>query len=71
VIWGPIYRRKCEPETGFWRALGWGFAYPLYLVSLYVVSWRAVGRIVMGRNGWAKTRRNAERAVTGPVAKEA
>ena len=71
VIWGPIYRRKCEPDTGFWRALGWGFVYPAYLIFLYVVSWRAVGRMLTGRNGWAKTRRNAERTVTGPVAKEA
>lgn len=71
VIWGPIYRRKCEPDAGFWRSLGWGFVYPAYLLSLYVVSWRAVGRIVLGRNGWAKTRRNADRASVGPVAKEA
>ncbi|BAJ26481.1 MULTISPECIES: glycosyltransferase [Kitasatospora] len=70
VIWGPIYRRKCEPGTGFWRALGWGLVYPAYLLFLYVVSWRAVGRMLSGRNGWAKTRRNAE-AAAGPVAKEA
>ncbi|MEW5656695.1 glycosyltransferase family 2 protein [Streptomyces cinereoruber] len=71
VIWGPIYRRKCEPETGFWRSLGWGLAYPFYLLFLYIVSWRAVGRMVSGRNGWAKTRRNAETPTGGPVAKEA
>lgn len=71
VIWGPIYRAKCEPGASRWRAIGWGLAYPAYLISLYVVAWRAAGRIVLRRNGWAKTRRNAERAVAGPVAKEA
>jgi hypothetical protein len=65
---GPIYQRKCEPETGFWRSLGWGLAYPFHLLFLYVVSWRAVGRVISGRNGWAKTRRNAEAPSGGPVA---
>ncbi|MEE4543053.1 glycosyltransferase family 2 protein [Streptomyces sp. V4-01] len=71
VVWGPIYRGKCERDSGFWQSIGWGLAYPFYLLSLYVVSWRAVARIVTGRNGWAKTRRNAEGRTTGPVAKEA
>lgn len=71
VVWGPLYRWKCEPHSGRWQSLGWGLAYPLHLLSLYVVSWRAVGRIVTRRNGWAKTRRNAERPSAGPVAKEA
>lgn len=71
VLWGPVYRRKCEPDSGFWQSIGWGLAYPFYLMFLYVVSWRAVGRIITRRNGWAKTRRNADRTVNGPVAKEA
>lgn len=71
VLWGPVYRRKCEPDSGFWQSIGWGLAYPFYLMFLYVVSWRAVGRIITRRNGWAKTRRNADRSVNGPVAKEA
>ncbi|GAA2087237.1 hypothetical protein GCM10009759_08480 [Kitasatospora saccharophila] len=70
VVRGPIYRRKWEPGTGFWRSVAWGLTYPAYLLSRYVVSWRAVGRMTSGRNGWAKTRRNAETAA-GPVAKEA
>ncbi|MFJ5234634.1 glycosyltransferase [Kitasatospora sp. NPDC088391] len=70
VLWGPVYRRACEPTAGFWRSVGWGAAYPVYLLSLYAVSWRAAARTVRGRTGWAKTRRNAETR-TGPVAREA
>ncbi|WP_051385410.1 glycosyltransferase family 2 protein [Actinokineospora inagensis] len=67
VIWGPIYRRQCEPGKGFWRAVGYGFAYALYIYTFYITSWRAVVRLARGRNGWTKTRRNEERH-TGVVA---
>ncbi|WP_371481996.1 glycosyltransferase family 2 protein [Kitasatospora sp. NBC_00315] len=70
AIWGPIYRRRCEPRAGFWRSLGWGLAYAFYIYLFYVTAWRALARIVTGRNQWAKTRRNAEALVTGPTAVE-
>ncbi len=70
AVWGPIYRRRCEPATGFWRSLGWGLAYTLYIYIFYVTAWRALGRIVTGRHQWAKTRRNAELRVDGPTAIE-
>lgn len=71
LIWGPIYAKRCEPGAGMWRGIGWGLAYSVYVVSIYVTSWRAFLRILSGRSGWAKTRRNAEVHITGPVAKEA
>lgn len=37
---------------------------------LFVVSARAFVRMLRGRNGWAKTRRNAEPVTAGPVALE-
>lgn len=70
VVRGPPYRRTCEPGPGFWRSVDWGLTHSVYLLALYVVPWRAVGRVVTGRNGWAKTRRNAEAPTGGPVAKE-
>jgi cellulose synthase/poly-beta-1,6-N-acetylglucosamine synthase-like glycosyltransferase len=70
VVWGPLYVRRWAPEVGRVRALGFGFAYAAYVLLFYVTSWRAFGRIVSGRSGWAKTRRNRE-AVVGPVALEA
>ena len=60
VVWGPIYWRRCEPGAGLVRSLGWGLAYALYIYTFYVTCWRAASRIARRRNGWAKTRRNAE-----------
>ncbi|MCE6993382.1 glycosyltransferase [Saccharothrix sp. S26] len=67
VLWGPVYRTRCAPALGRWRAVGLGFAYALYIYTFYITSWRAVIRLARGRNGWAKTRRNTER-ITGDVA---
>ncbi|RLK54063.1 cellulose synthase/poly-beta-1,6-N-acetylglucosamine synthase-like glycosyltransferase [Actinokineospora cianjurensis] len=60
VIWGPIYRRRCEPGKGFLRSVGYGLAYALYIYTFYITSWRAALRMAQGRNGWTKTRRNKE-----------
>jgi len=60
VAWGPLYRRRCEPRADFVSALGLGVGYSLFVLILYVTSWRALVRIVRGRNEWSKTRRNAE-----------
>jgi 1,2-diacylglycerol 3-beta-glucosyltransferase len=60
AVWGPVYWRRCEPGLGLRRALGVGMAYWLYMFMFYVTSWRGVYRIVRRRNGWDKTRRNAE-----------
>ncbi len=60
VIWGPIYARYCERSVGRWRGLGFGLAYAVFILSFYVTSWRAFIRILRGRRGWVKTRRNAE-----------
>jgi 1,2-diacylglycerol 3-beta-glucosyltransferase len=62
VIWGPIYWMRCDRRGSFLRGIGWGLAYAVYIYSFYITSWRAVGRLVRGRNGWAKTRRNDHEA---------
>ncbi|OKJ48088.1 hypothetical protein AMK27_38770 [Streptomyces sp. CB02009] len=43
----------------------------LYAYHLFIVSARGLVRLVCGKTGWAKTRRNAETAGVGPVATEA
>ncbi|KAA2255504.1 glycosyltransferase [Solihabitans fulvus] len=68
VLWGPVYRARCEPGIGLWRSLGYGLVYAVYIYTFYVTSWRALTRLVRGRNGWTKTRRNTERAGAGRVA---
>jgi cellulose synthase/poly-beta-1,6-N-acetylglucosamine synthase-like glycosyltransferase len=68
VVWGELYRRKCEPDRSFLTGLGWGLAYVVYVYGFYLTSWRALARIARGQHGWAKTRRNAEVEMVGPVA---
>jgi cellulose synthase/poly-beta-1,6-N-acetylglucosamine synthase-like glycosyltransferase len=67
LVWGPIYRAKCEPSVSVMRGVGYGFAYALYIYTFYITSWRALYRLVRKRNGWVKTRRNTEDH-TGAVA---
>ncbi|WP_414169230.1 glycosyltransferase [Streptoverticillium reticulum] len=71
VLWGPVYRRDRAPEASFLAALLWGLALWLYAYHLFPASARGFVRMLRGRNGWAKTRRNAEKVETGPVAIEA
>ncbi len=70
VMWGPLYARRCERGIGMLRALGLGLAYSLFIITFYITSWRAFFRILGGRRGWAKTRRNTD-IQPGPVALEA
>jgi cellulose synthase/poly-beta-1,6-N-acetylglucosamine synthase-like glycosyltransferase len=60
VLWGPLYRRRCEPGIGIIRALALGVGYSLFVLIFYVTSWRAFFRIVRRRSEWFKTQRNAE-----------
>lgn len=61
VLWGPVYRRHCEPDsTTFTRAIGLGIGYSLFILIFYITSWRAFFRIIRRREDWFKTRRNAE-----------
>ncbi|MFI6651967.1 hypothetical protein ACIBI8_30735 [Streptomyces sp. NPDC050529] len=65
-----VHRRDYAPEASFGKSLLWGIGLWLYAYHLFIVSARAFVRTLRGRNGWAKTRRNAEPVATGPVALE-
>jgi 1,2-diacylglycerol 3-beta-glucosyltransferase len=67
LVWGPIYRARCEPSVSALRGIWYGFAYAIYIYTFYITSWRALYRLVRKRNGWVKTRRNTEEH-TGVVA---
>lgn len=71
AMWGPIYKVRCEPEASWLRSVLWGLGLCLYIYYLYVTVPRAFARVLTGRSGWAKTRRNAEDLSVGLVAKEA
>ncbi|KJK55475.1 hypothetical protein UK12_28450 [Saccharothrix sp. ST-888] len=72
VRWGAVYRTSVRPERSRRTGLLWGLLLWLYTYHLFVVAVRAAVRLLLGRNGWAKTRRNAElTAVGAPTALEA
>ena len=60
AVWGPVYRRTCEPAARWWTGLGWGLLHWLYLHLMVLAVPRAFVRALFRRTGWAKTRRNAE-----------
>ncbi|WP_051423460.1 glycosyltransferase family 2 protein [Arthrobacter sp. MA-N2] len=63
AIWGPLYRAQSSPGRSFLTGIWWGIAYWLYVYQSYPVVFRAAYRLVTGRSGWAKTRRNNEEDV--------
>ncbi|CAM2937270.1 glycosyltransferase family 2 protein [Actinomyces slackii] len=68
LIYGFLYWRIERHEgLGPLRALAYAHLFVLYglLPSLY--GWRALGRALVGRTGWAKTAREAEPATQAPT----
>lgn len=59
VLWPMIYARQ-ERRRNPLTALGWGVGYWLYMYQTYACVLRACGRMLAGRTGWTKTRRNSE-----------
>lgn len=60
ALWGPVYKLRCEPQLTWPQALLYGVGLWLYVYYCYISIARAFGRVLLGRNGWSKTRRNAE-----------
>ncbi|MDQ7910984.1 glycosyltransferase [Phytohabitans sp. ZYX-F-186] len=60
ALWGPIYVLKVERTARLRQGIGWGLSYAAYVLLFYVTAWRAFVRILRGKHGWSKTRRNAE-----------
>ncbi|MBO9578410.1 MAG: glycosyltransferase family 2 protein [Microbacteriaceae bacterium] len=69
AIWPIVYGTRDERRSPA-TILLWAFGYWLYVYQNYVCAIRAGWRMLTGRNGWAKTRRNAE-AGRALIAKEA
>jgi cellulose synthase/poly-beta-1,6-N-acetylglucosamine synthase-like glycosyltransferase len=60
AAWGLVYWWRCDRGIGVLRGVGYGVAFTLLVYLSYLATWRAAFRIVRRRQGWAKTRRNAE-----------
>ncbi len=70
AIWGFVYKARCEPAASWMTALIWGLGVWLYVYYMYICVARAFWRILRGKTGWSKTRRNAEAHTAGSVAIE-
>ncbi|MEP7177788.1 MAG: glycosyltransferase [Pseudonocardiales bacterium] len=70
VLWGPVYRKVAENSMSRTRSWLLGFGNAAYLLYTYVSTARAMGRFMIGRGNWVKTRRNAEMVVRGSVASD-
>ncbi|GAB2927481.1 glycosyltransferase [Rhodococcus aerolatus] len=57
ALWGPVYRRSCEPGTTRRRALALGLLHWLYTYVLLVAVWKALVRVLRSERGWVKTTR--------------
>lgn len=60
MIYFAFYRSFRRGEVGVLRTLAMAHFSPIYAYLWYLVTWRAVIRIVLRRNEWAKTDRLAE-----------
>lgn len=71
AIWGFVYKARCEPAISWTHAAMIGIAMWLYQYYVIISTGKAFGRVIRRRNGWAKTRRNADAATAGTIAIEA
>lgn len=72
AIWGPIYRKWAKEPVSLPASILMGLGYLCYVYLTYLCYPLAMWRMLTGRTGWAKTRRNAEgtlaiAAVTPPA----
>lgn len=71
VMWGPVYRHNVEPGMSRTRSWLLGAGNAAYLLYTYFSTSRAFVRVVLGRQGWDKTRRNTEVLDRDPVPSDA
>lgn len=67
LYYGWAYSRHVD-EVSLPRALGYAHLMPLYTYMWYVAAWRALFRLVLRRQSWAKTDRLAEEPATSAAA---
>jgi len=68
TVWGFVYRARCEPQASLSKALLWGIGVWIYVYYMYVCIACAFCNIVRGKTEWAKTRRNGDTDMSGPIA---
>ena len=64
LFWAFAYWRRAGRSVPLWKALLMAHLLVPWSYLSYAAAWRALGRIVLGRNSWAKTRRDVEDGVS-------
>jgi cellulose synthase/poly-beta-1,6-N-acetylglucosamine synthase-like glycosyltransferase len=67
LAWAVMHRLRLRDER-LSRCLAAGAAYPAFLLLGLASTWRAIGRQVTGRSGWAKTERLVEEPIPATAA---
>ncbi len=57
VVWGLVYRLRCEPTMSRRAAVGLGLAYWGYTYLMLASVWTGFYRVLRSQHGWAKTNR--------------
>ncbi|ANF32331.1 hypothetical protein A0130_12190 [Leifsonia xyli] len=70
AMWGYVYKVRCEPAISWPRATQIGLGVWMWQAYVMFSVFSACWRLIRKKNGWAKTRRNADRASTGSIAIE-
>lgn len=70
AIWGYVYKLRCEPGISWARATAIGLCIWVWVTYVLIALFKAAWRLAQNKNGWAKTRRNADEASSGTVAIE-
>ena len=60
ALWGPLYRLRAKEPVSMASAAFLGLGYLVYVYFTYLFYPRAIFRLLTGRTGWAKTKRNAD-----------
>lgn len=70
AMWGPIYRKECEPGMSFAASIALGGLVFIYTLYVMITTPRAMVRSARRKTSWSKTRRNAENLTVGGIAHE-
>lgn len=63
LAWALLYWRRTGDQP-LWKAVAYLHAQPVWMYVSFIAAWRAAGRMLRRRRGWAKTERVDESPVT-------
>jgi 1,2-diacylglycerol 3-beta-glucosyltransferase len=67
ILWGPLYRARCERRLSRRAAIGLGLCHWVYSYLQCVAAWLAFLRLIRSRSDWQKTSRITGLVKEGPA----